>query len=131
MRFVPLTLLLTACPSPSTDCTPASITPTGDLAQDLVGTFGSWGIDSPVYYVFEASGAWCWVEAPNIYATTGLQGEGQWTLDGDLLTIEEDNEDGVPYVMELGVATVDADTLTVDSDGARQHPRVTCTGYGF
>lgn len=127
---VALTLFLSGClknPLVSTRCDEIDTDETGVLAEDLVGTWAAWGIDSPVYAVFEADGAARWVEAPNMYAPNGLQWEGTWAVDGDVLSFDGDTgglrvaiDDDV--LVELGEDTGDA---------GREHPRVACRGYGF
>lgn len=123
---------LTACPNRvfnNTRCEAITVAETGDLSADIVGTWDSWGTDSPLYFEFTDDRVVRTVEPPNQYAPRGLQGDGLWEIDGnDLLITWGDSEpDPRPISIRDNLLT----ELQDDGSDARSHARVECNGYGF
>jgi hypothetical protein len=122
--LVAITAALAVSSCGSLDCKPRTVTLTGNLSQDLLGSWDSWGVDSRVVATFRADGGLGMVEEPNQYAPTGNIGTQSYAVLAD---------GGVLMNSVVYAATFNGDALVLQEDGgmARTHPALTCKGKGF
>ncbi len=98
-------IALTGCVGTSfneASCRTVSKLATGDLAEDVVGTWEGFGIDSRLLYLFEADGGFRFIEPPNRYAPQGLEEEGTWIVLGeDELSVSWAGGDSTAWFAEV------------------------------
>lgn len=117
--------LLGALGCSGVECQARLVLSTGDTAAQLIGTWGGFGTDSPVFITFNADGTSLTVESPNFYAPAGNSRRGTWRLTEGRLFIEAQDQ---------GVPTIEGNNLVLTKapDGpTSRHGAFTCTGGGF
>ena len=105
------------------DCTPRTVTPVGDLTQDVLGAWDAFGTDSRVVAVFHDDGGVTTVEEPNFYSPAGGAGHSPWSLDTD---------GTFHFLSQRWSASVSPAGLALSkTEGAVVHPPLTCNGALF
>ncbi len=105
------------------DCKPREVTPTGNLGQDIIGSWDSFGKDSRVVFTFNGDGGVTMVEEPNQFATGGNVGASQYRiLDGGVII------GSTEYGASISNNSL---ALAEDGGGTRVHPALSCNGKGF
>ncbi|MBX7098795.1 MAG: hypothetical protein K1X89_13895 [Myxococcaceae bacterium] len=114
---VVVVMALAACGA-STDCVARSATVTGVLSKDILGTWDGFGVDSRVLFDFHGDGGVTLVEVPN-----------QYQRDGSAVTRAYQVADGGVVIdgQFEPAAVTDAGLRYQD----RNHPPVSCKGFGF
>lgn len=132
MRWGWLMFVLPGIGCGRTTCDFTTSTLTGEPEVDIVGTYGGWGRDSPVYFDFIGGGELREIEAPNQFRPGGSEVGGAWDIDGELLHMTQGTS------ISTFLFDVSSDALTVEEapEGTAglstgEHQRVTCTGFGF
>jgi hypothetical protein len=101
-------------------CRPRTVVVTGSLAQDVLGTWDRFGIDSRVVGTFYPDGGFLYTEEPNLYAPHGGSSLSAWTVDGGVLFF---GPPGGP--LNGSSASVDMEALTWSG---WRHPAMQCPG---
>lgn len=118
---VAVTVLAVSCGK--LDCEPRTAAVTGDLSQDILGSWDGFGVDSRVVYTFLPDGGLSVVEEPNMYAATGNRSRRSYQL--------------VDGGVHLGYGPLSAEVapteliLTDDAGYTRRHQALTCRGEEF
>lgn len=103
------------------DCTPRSVTVTGRLEKDIVGSWDSFGIDTQVVFTFHPDRGITAVGADSPYGKGGISSFQYRVLDGGV------SIDSIEYS-----ASISESSLTLESGGVpRVHPALSCRGKGF
>lgn len=108
---------LGAC-GPSTDCVARSAPVSGELSKDILGTWDGFGVDSRVLFDFHADGGVTLVEVPNQYQRNGSAVTRPYQVADGGVAIDGQFEPAA--VTDAGLRYQD-----------RNHPPVTCKGFGF
>lgn len=106
----------------SLDCDARTLTPTGSLEADVVGSWDSFGIDSRVVFTFYPDGGITAVDEPNPYDPHGSLGYLQYRVFDGGIDIESNEYS----------ASINETSLTLVQAGfAEIHPALSCRGKGF
>lgn len=98
-------------------CEPRTVTPTGDLSRDLVGTWNGFGVDTNVVGTCVADGGFFYTDVGGAGRLAGTQ---SWSVkDAGTLTINGQST-------QTGTATITNGSFSW-ADG-RTHSAVTCRG---
>lgn len=105
------------------DCEPRTVAVSGDLSQDLLGSWDGFGVDSRVVFTFLADGGLTIVEEPNMYAPSGNRSRSGYQLADGGVRLDQGAFGAQVTPSELALAD--------DSGYVRRHQALTCRGADF
>jgi hypothetical protein len=120
--------LATSCGPKTLDCQPRTVTVTGTLETDILGSWNEAEVDINVVATFHAGGRVTFVEA-SWTELVGATGSAQYSLLNSEVSIP-----GCWWNDCEGMASIDEHSLTFshpDGSFPRTHPALTCHGKEF